>query len=407
MEIRPILSALLRNRTGALLISAQVALTLAVLCNALYVVNDRMARMSRPSGADEANVFELSYSAFREVADPAEMQRRDLETLRALPGVVAAAWTNQMPMTQSGWGLGVTADRSVPGSAIGGAAYFSSGGLVDALGLRLVEGRDFTDADVVDIDPETAQVGADIVIVTKQFGQRLFPDETSIVGKTVYLGNGPDARPMQIVGVIDQLMTPFAQSNENAYSSFVMPIRYLTGSVTYAVRTEPGQRAGVMRDAEAALTALRNDRVMQQNRTLEQIRRQRYSNERQVSWMLLAVTGGLLLVTASGIVGMASLWVSQRRRQIGTRRALGASRQDIVRYFVTENLMITGAGVVVGALLTIGLNLLLVQQASLPRLPMEYLAGGIGALLALGVAAVLGPATRAASVPPAVATRGA
>lgn len=407
MEIRPIVSTLLRNRTGALLIAAQVALTLAVLCNALYVVNDRMARMARPSGADEPNVFELSYSAIREIPDIAAMQQRDLETLRALPGVAAAAWTNQLPMTQSGWGLGVTADNTIPSSALGAAAYFGPGGLVEALGLQIVEGRDFTDADVIEVDPDTAQVGADSVIITRHLGTQLFPDGGPLVGKTIYLGNGPEARPMQIVGVVDQLMSPFAQSSQNAYSSFVLPIRFLSSGSTYAVRTEPGQRDRVMRDAEAALTALRNDRMVNNNRSLEQIRNTRYNNERRVSWMLLAVTGGLLLVTASGIVGMASLWVTQRRRQIGTRRALGATRQDIVRYFVVENVLITGAGVVVGAALTIGLNLFLVEQTSLPRLPVEYLAAGIGALLVLGIAAVLGPATRAASVPPAVATRGA
>jgi putative ABC transport system permease protein len=162
-----------------------------------------------------------------------------------------------------------------------------------------------------------------------------------------------------------------------------------------------------MRDAEAALSALRSDRVLLNNRTMEEVRRGRYANERQLSGMLLAVTGGLLLVTASGIVGMASLWVTQRRRQIGTRRALGATRFDIVRYFVTENLMITTMGAGLGVLLAIGLNLFLVQQIALPRLPVDYLAWGVAGLLALGVVAVLGPATRAASVPPAVATRGA
>ncbi len=407
MEIRPILSTLLRNRTGALLIAAQVALTLAVLSNALYVVNERMARMSRPSGADEPNVFELSYSGFRDVPDIAAMQRRDLEALRAVPGVVSAAWTNQIPMTQNGWGLGLSVDPANPDSGIGAATYFTPNSLVDALELTLVEGRDFTEADVVEIDPDTARLAADVVIITRQLGSRLFPDAGSYVGRTVHLGVGPTATPMRIIGVVDRLMSPFAQNSDNAYSSFMLPVRYLATDSTYAVRAAPGELARVMRDAEAALTALRNDRVLTNNRTLEEIRAARYSNERQVAWMLLAVTGGLLLVTASGIVGMASLWVAQRRRQIGTRRALGATRADILRYFVTENVMITGAGVVVGALLAIALNLFLVQQVALPRLPWEYIAAGVVALLLLGVGAVLGPATRAASVPPAVATRGA
>jgi putative ABC transport system permease protein len=407
MEIRPILSTLLRNRTGALLIAAQVALTLGILCNALYVVNDRLERANRASGVDEANVFAIAYNGFREDIDRSEMQRRDLEALRAVPGVVSAAWTNQVPMAQSGWGLGLSTDPNDPATSLGAAAYFSPGSLVDALGLRIVEGRDFNESDVVDIDPQQAQPGADVVIITRQLGGRLFPDDSNYVGKTVHLGTGGEARPMRVVGVVEEMMSPFAQNSVNAYSSFILPIRYLTLFSQYAVRTEPGERARVMRDAEAALSALRNDRVLINNRTMEEVRSGRYANERQLSGMLLAVTAGLLLVTASGIVGMASLWVTQRRRQIGTRRALGATRFDIVRYFVTENLMITSLGAGLGVLLAIGLNLFLVQQIALPRLPVDYLAWGVVGLLALGVVAVLGPATRAASVPPAVATRGA
>lgn len=407
MEIRPILSTLMRNRTGALLIAAQVALTLAILCNALFVVNERLARAARPSGADEANTFVIAFNGFREVADLAQMQRSDLDALRAIPGVVSATWTNQAPMTQSGWGLGLSVEPASADTSIGAAAYFAPGSLVDALGLQIVEGRDFNASDVIEIDPRVAELSANSVILTRQLAQRLFPDETGVVGKTVYLGRGGEAAPLQVVGLVEQLMSPFAQTSENAYSSFILPVRYLTLFSQYAVRTEPGQRARVMRDAEAALGALRNDRVLISNRSLEEIRERRYRGERQLAGMLLAVTGGLLLVTASGIVGMASLWVTQRRRQIGTRRALGATRMDIIRYFVTENLMITLLGAVCGVLLAVGLNLFLVEQIAMPRLPVEYLGLGAIGLLLLGVAAVLGPAGRAASVPPAVATRGA
>ena len=74
-------------------------------------------------------------------------------------------------------------------------------------------------------------------------------------------------------------------------------------------------------------------------RSIEEDRNNRYRNERALAWMLIGVSALLLLVTASGIVGMTMLRVAQRRKQIGVRRALGARRVDIVRYFVTENLL--------------------------------------------------------------------
>src|SRR5204863_140694 len=123
---------------------------------------------------------------------------------------------------------------------------------------------------------------------------------------------------------------------------------YLRDDGNYVVRAEPGQTARVMRDADQALARISRDRVRINLRTIAEMRARRYRAERSGATMLIAVTIGLVLVTASGIVGVASLWVSQRRKQIGIRRALGARRRDILMYFVGENLLITTAGVIAG-----------------------------------------------------------
>jgi putative ABC transport system permease protein len=115
----------------------------------------------------------------------------------------------------------------------------------------------------------------------------------------------------------------------------------------------------------------------------------------------------MLLVTALGIAGLANFWVQQRRRSIGIRRAIGATRGDILRYFQTENFLIVGGGLVLGMALALVLNLALMQHYELPRLPLYYLPVGALVLWGLGQLAVLGPALRAAAVPPVVATRSA
>jgi putative ABC transport system permease protein len=113
----------------------------------------------------------------------------------------------------------------------------------------------------------------------------------------------------------------------------------------------------------------------------------------------------LLAITAAGIVGLTSFWVGQRRKQIGVRRALGATRHDILSYFLTENLLIGAGGVVLGAGLAIGMNLWLVSHFEMERLSLLYVAVGVIALLALGQGAVLAPAMKASRVPPVEATR--
>jgi putative ABC transport system permease protein len=97
--------------------------------------------------------------------------------------------------------------------------------------------------------------------------------------------------------------------------------------------------------------------------------------------------------------------VTQRRKQIGVRRALGARRADILRYFIMENLMITTAGVVAGVMLAVALNNLMVSKLEMEQLPIGYLLAGAALFWVLGLGAVYGPAWRAASISPALATR--
>ena len=130
-----------------------------------------------------------------------------------------------------------------------------------------------------------------------------------------------------------------------------------------------------------------------------------FRGDRSMAWMLSAVIIALLIVTALGIVGLASFWVQQRTRQIGVRRALGATKGQILRYFQTENFLLATLGIVLGMMLAYGINQLLMGKYELPRLPAIYLPIGAIALWLLGQVSVLGPARRAAAVPPAVATR--
>src|SRR5215212_9221366 len=101
MEIRPILSTLLRQRTGPLLVALQVAISLAILANALFVVEQRISASQRPSGiASEENVGYLFVRPLqpRPHADNLAEQQRERSTIGNVPGVVSAAWTSQMPM---------------------------------------------------------------------------------------------------------------------------------------------------------------------------------------------------------------------------------------------------------------------------------------------------------------------
>ena len=124
--------------------------------------------------------------------------------------------------------------------------------------------------------------------------------------------------------------------------------------------------------------------------------------------VITAMTGiiiVLVFITALGIVGITSLAVSERTRQIGTRRALGATRGDILKHFLTENWIVTTAGLIFGVVATYALNYALVSQLTDVKMPWYLVGIGMALLWIIGVIATLPPAFRAASVSPAIATR--
>jgi putative ABC transport system permease protein len=411
MEIRPIISALMRNKTGPILVAVQVALSLAILANALHIVNVRQAVTSRPTGIqNEEDVIHIQMNNLKTGSEFNEIvaeHKRQADVLRAVPGVVSVAQTNQTPISRSGRNSGIAADRKQQKTNTGASYYYSPDSLVKTWGLKLVEGRDFAPTEMMDIDERATTESPKIVIITQALAKKLWPDATSYVGKPIYYGTGDEADEVRVIGVVEAMQSTGGEVGDRGEMSTLLPMRAVSSPrATYTLRAEPGQRDRVMKEAEAALQKSANNQAVVRTKTMEQDRNDRYRADKGLAWMLITVSVLLMLITASGIVGMASLWVTQRRKQIGVRRALGAKKMDIVRYFVTENVMITSTGVAAGLLGALALNQLLVSKLEMARLPADYLLGGAAIFLALGVAAVYGPAWRAASISPATATRG-
>jgi putative ABC transport system permease protein len=409
MAFRPILSALLRNKTGPLLVALQVALSLAILANAVHIVNERRAVMTRPSGmADEHALFHVAVRTLANTTPEQQLAdiKRQTDVLRTVGGVVAVAQVSQVPMSRSGSNTDIALDPRQERPSAHVSTYVSGDSLVKAFGLTLVDGRDFQPQELVDVNERTEDVYPPGVIISKPVADKLWPG-TSAVGKTMYFGTGADAHATRIVGVVENLISAHAETNERGMYSVLIPQRAYGGDrgALYAVRTEAGQRDRVMKEAETALRKASAMPLILTLETTDQDRKDRYRGDVALQWMLITVSALLVLITCSGIVGMASLWVTQRRKQIGVRRALGARRIDILRYFILENFMITTAGVFVGVALALALNQLLVSSLEMARLPVGYLVCGALGFWLLGVLAAYGPAWRAASISPATATR--
>jgi putative ABC transport system permease protein len=405
MEIRPILSSLKRNPVAAVLIAAQIALTLAILANVLFIVTERIGAMSIASGVDEANVFIVGNQNIGSAREPAIANEEDINAIRAIPGVVAASPGYSFPMVRSGWQTSVSlkAGERVDGPERVAALYFADENLLDALGTRIIEGRNFEPGEITAFK-QGDQPNPPVVLINKGLAEKLFPGESAL-GKLIDITGNQVELSQRVIGVTDHLATPWPRSR-NPDRAVLVPLA-AAGIGGFIVRTEPGERDRVMKVVEETLFKVNPDRIVSNIRSFDEIRTNAFRDDMAMAVLLALIGIALLAVTAFGIVGQASFWVTQRTKQIGTRRALGARKRDIVRYFQTENALITLIGIAAGAAMAIGVNAWLVQNLGFDRLPLWWLPVGALLVLILGQLAVLGPALRASRIAPAIATRSA
>jgi putative ABC transport system permease protein len=243
--------------------------------------------------------------------------------------------------------------------------------------------------------------------VSQALADRLFPQDSAL-GKSFY---AMSATPSTIIGIVAQLHRQGTDQWSNAYAgqSLIWPARPDDArGIFYIVRAKPGQLAAAMREAPKTLFAQSRMRMIDPKDGIQdyaQIRHHVFDSDRGMAILMGIICAVLLAITAAGIVGLTSFWVGQRRKQIGVRRALGATRHDILNYFLTENLLIGLGGVIVGAVLAVGINLWMVTRFEMDRMSMAYVGVGVVVLLLLGQSAVLAPALRASRVSPVEATR--
>ena len=405
MDIGPIWRAMLRNKAGFILIALQMAVTLTILVNAFGIIQENSEKIAEESGMDEANTFTLASVLYSDYEREQRMALidEDLDLIRNTPGVVNATASNSFPLRQGGWSMGLALE---PGNqtaeSVGTAIYFVDEHGLETFDVDLVDGRNFMPEQITWDDPDINTWPA-YGIITEELARQLFPDETvSVVGKTVYVN---DNDPVSIVGVVDKLQSPWPNWSAVVERSMLVPQRRASESARYIIRTEPGMRDQLMPEIEAALAASNKDRIIRDVATMDETRKLAYVGETALIKILGFVVLLLTIITGLGIVGLASFNVSRRTRQIGIRRALGATKPAIVRYFLIENTIVSAIGLTVGGGLAIALNIVMVEAFSVEPLAWYVIPVGMLALWLVGQIAVAGPARRASNITPAIATR--
>ena len=404
MEIGPIWRAMLKNKAGFVLIALQIAVTMTIMVNAFAIMQERSSNAARESGLDEENTFAFASALFAayEEDEIKSLIDEDLALIRGLPGVKNAVASNSFPLRQGGWSMAL---QTVPGTqtsdSVGSAIYFVDEHGVDTFASTIIDGENFTPQQVTWNDPEVG-VWPAYAIITDALGKDLFPDaKDSYVGKTFFIN---DNDPVNIIGVIEKLQAPW-EGWSGVEKSMLVPQRRAPEFQRYIVRAEPGYRDTLMLEIEELLTKSNSDRIIRDMTTMTEVRNLAYLGDTAMIKILTFVVSMLTVITGLGIVGLASFNVSRRTRQIGIRRALGATKPTIVRYFMVENLLISSVGLMAGGVLSVAMNIAMVEAFSLEPLAWYVIPVAMIVLLTVGQVAVAGPAKKASNISPAIATR--
>ena len=408
MDILPIFRTLGRHKIIILLLMLEIALSCAIVCNGVFLIVQRLQHMQMPSGIAEHELVQIQQAPIAPPPDRYARAQEDLAALRRIPGVQAVGMTNQVPFGGFSSNGGVMLSPTQPHRTLSTAEYFGEN-LIPTFGLHLLSGRalepdDYVNADIVlkSLADDSGKGFPMPTVISQALAVRLWPQQSPL-GKMIWLA--PQAS-FRVVGVVKTLARANAYKTATAQYSMIIPVHMgADKDQSYVIRTSPQDRQRVLAAAVAALKDADATRVITHTRTYDEIRSDYFKDDHAMAGMLVSVIVAVLLVTGLGIVGLASFWVAQRRKQIGIRRALGATRSDILRYFQTENFLIVTFGILAGMLLAYGLSLLLMLHYELPRLPWFYLPAGAIALWLIGQLAVFGPALRASRVPPVMATR--
>jgi putative ABC transport system permease protein len=406
IPVRPIFSSLVRHKAGVFILACQVALTLAIVANVIFIITQRIALILQPSGIDEANIIIVD----NHWAGPLTLEEAhartdaDLAALRSLPGVVDAYADYSYPIAGP-WAnltaLSLEPEQKSPTSLAN--PYFADEHAIAAYGLRLIKGRNFEANEVVLGSMEAApKVGS--IIITEDLSQKLFPAGEAL-GKTVFMWNHPST----IVGIIADVKVPEKGTSNYAYRAVFMPVRIAdVAGNPYIVRTQPGAAERVRKSLADTLYTTSRLRILDRQEGVQNFRMLRtkaFATDRGLVILLSAASIILLLATAGGIIGITTLWVEGRRRALGLRRALGARRRDILAYILAENFFIVLLGILSGSIIALTANISLMHYLALKSLPPTYITLTSLFVLVLGQCAALPPARRAARVPPAEAMR--
>lgn len=399
LDIKPILSALRRSKAGAVLLFLQVALTTAIVSNAAFMINDNLSYLQEDTGYPQQEIFSFTVMTFGKDIDLSQQAEFDEAMIRNIPGVINASLSQAVPLSGGGSSTSVRLKPLPEESKQARLAYFyADEHALETFGVTLIEGRNFRPEEIA-ISNNFHNNGPNTIIVSKMLAESLFDDRSGL-GESLYVSG----RALEIIGIVDVMESAWPRADDSGTTG-IIPFINAQNYQHFLVRTEASERANVMKVIEETMLQAYNKRVIINVDGLDESKASYDSTDVLMMRMLIVLVVILVLVTALGIFGLTQFNISKRTKQIGTRRALGARKSAIVRYFLVENAIVCAVGLVLGSVAAIFLGRALMQAYSIEALELHYVVVTALFMLAVSLLAVVVPAVRAANISPSIATR--
>lgn len=405
MDIKPIFLGLKQNKFMAILMIIQIAFTMGVLSSSILVATTTLQEWNVPSGIPHEDIVRISPEFFDDTQNIGQALVNDITRVKTLPTVVNVAPSNAVPFTAENM-IDVFLETTEDAQGYKTVVVESDEQIFDVLQLSLIEGRFFTANDVIKGAYEETTEVASQVVISQEMARVLF-GEQSAIGKTIWLSKNAD--PVNVIGVYSNFMTGERLNGRGkSYQSIIRPqVKWsISQQPHYLIRMETGTAVAGLEDIVEVFYRERG-RYINVSELLKRTQKRMYDGRGSRALTFLVLSLVLLIITGLGITGLTAFQVTQKRKQIGTRRALGAKKSDIMRYFLTENSMLTFIGLIIGVALTLSITFELSEQAGQNFFNLTVLVMTGLLLWLVNMLAVWFPARRAANIAPAIVTRGA
>jgi len=405
MEFRPIFLSLKNNKAIALLIIVQVALTLGVLSTAILMTTSTLQQWNLPSGIPHDNIISVMPEFYDDSIDIKQSVINDIARIKQLTGVIEISPVSERPF-DARQVYNVYLDAKEEAQAFQTNIFDTNESGPAVLDLKLIAGRFFNQNEVLFGAAKELKQDVAVVLISEEMSHALFKNEVA-VGKTLWLEKG--AKPVKIIGVYSNFMNGEDLNGiGQSYRSVLRPQVTWQANVdpSYLIRVEAGQAAQMLETIGGEIYKT-SGRYINRLEVLTRTQKRMYDGRGSRALTFLVISGVLVLITAFGMSGLVSFLVNQRKKQIGTRRALGATKWHVVRYFLLENSIVTCIGLVLGMLISITMVLVLTEENGSQFIDVGYILATALFLLIVNLTAVYLPAKRAANVAPAIVTRSA